>query len=169
MLKDTYDVTGFKYGISIDSFTGMDCDFAEKCIMEGGTTYFEELLKNRWNSASMIMYSSIDGLSVSEILDYSFSKEQDYIMFFTYDEVECNIGNGYDYKLRDAYIISRNEQNKDQEISSVIGKYLIEKYEYMGDASKRRAKCFLQRYVYGTKEETDKHLFSKEKVYQKVK
>ena len=163
MLDNTYQATGYKYGVMVypDKHTQLYEDILEKTPKTK-----EESLRVSENN--VLNYEALDGLSLKELKSYKeLLFKQNYLLFVMYDEItikELRNDNMYEkpsLETRDIpfirYIqaIDLKEHKNDEPIDQIIKNQIENNLEQLNPANRRRALGFLEQYIYGSKEETN--------------
>ncbi len=173
MKYGTYVASGYKFGLvnnPSDNYQGIK--FAIKdSLSRGEESKIPQEPKNvettvRTNIRTIVPFESVDGLSLEELKNYpSLLYEGRYLVFVMYDSLplgECLLDN---YKIvfgepeeectaRFFYAID-TEQNKDRTIDEVLEAHLIKTLSKLNVQNRRRALCFLEKYVNTSKEGTN--------------
>ena len=120
---------------------------------------FGKFLDNlrRHGTFNIIEFESIDGLTIGDLKKFKCFND-DFLLFCMYDMVDCyNDSCGRHLSLSENLIFHLNTYSDDTMIDNLIADSLIQSINSgsKGANFDRRAKCFLQRYKYGTKQKTD--------------
>ena len=159
MLNNSYDASGFHFGIATSTRIG---ELEE--ITSNGPVYKEpdqEKIIDVIEDSELVDFSNIDGLTVEEITGCN-PQNSNIILFVMWEAIRIQAperattleSKNIVYKM----IFRKDKWNKNRPFDDVVEEHLLTLYPRYGDGLKKRAKCFLQRYRYGTKEETDKAL-----------
>lgn len=147
MQNDSYDIPGFKFGLAIPKER---IDFFDN---DSYMTYFSFKLNH--NRVFFVPFENFDGLTVEETLK---TIRGDGITFACYSEYDNpstkakDIYVHYNLTFLPSYLNALAFRRLDKLIELELGNIL--KKEDSSYTNKRVAKCFLQRYMYGSFEET---------------
>ena len=172
MLENTYDATGYNFGILLTTCENLH-NKMERIIRHipeyQWEVSFGELLSN--SNMKIIDFSEIDGLTINDLKNFPVFNNS-VLIFIMYDEVELK-NRSLHHSEEERYIkktnISESEifdldsYKKDTQIDDMIVERLLGNINKKSNNYQRRAKCFLQRYKYGTKEKTDEKIKSMKK------
>ena len=169
MLDNTYDVSGYRYGVLMYP-KNFQKQFSE--INDDKEDYKETSLPI--DGKEIVSFDNIDGITIKELRSYQDSLlDRDYLLFVMYDSILVSkLVDGGMYSqpekkefnkaiIRYAYAINIKDQ-EDKRVEEVITTHFLETMPLLSQTNQNRALCFLQRYMYGTKEETKKKVFQKE-------
>ena len=158
MLNNSYDAGGFHFGIATST------RLQELENVSGGPVYNpedEEKIMDVLETSELVDFSNIDGLTVEEITRCN-PQNSNIILFVMWEAIRIQAperattleSKNISYKM----IFQKDKWNKDRPFDDVVEEHLLTLYPRYSSGLQKRAKGFLQRYRYGSKEETDKAL-----------
>lgn len=164
MKENSYDGKGLKFGILVSELFPLNKKSSEEGLKEDNyLQYIQELLKRK---IQLIDFDSIDGLTIEEIEEL-FQKilPENLIIFMMYNKVDyfTNNSKNTSISLKHTIVIERDKFRKDKRIDEIIEDTIFKNYSSYDDNLRKYANCFLERYRYGTKEETDKKIMEYKK------
>lgn len=165
MLNNTYDVSGYRYGILATKNENI-----QKYISENANNQAMDwigLIKVMVDNNNLIIvdFDDVDGLTLKEIKDYKMFNN-DVLLFVMYDKActrDDKQGHTDEFTIRNTLISTIDSYDENTPIDDMIIDGLSKFMDNQNESIIKRYKCFLQRYKYGTKEKTDEKLFSKKK------
>lgn len=147
MQNDSYDIPGFKFGLAIPK---------EEIVFFDDDSYMTDFLfKLNHNRVFFVPFENFDGLTVEETLK---TIRGDGITFACYSEYDNpstkakDIYVHYNLTFLPSFLKDLGLRRLDKLIELELGNILKNKYSPY--TSTRIAMCFLQRYMYGSFEET---------------
>ncbi len=183
MKYGTYVASGYKYGLVNNP--GDNVQGIRQAIKDSLSRNEESKAPQKPKNVEMnegasrktiVPFESVDGLSLEELKNYpSLLYEGRYLVFIMYDSLPLGKCGYTDYKIifgepeeectaRLLYAID-TEKNKDRTIDEVLEAHLIETLPKLNVQNRRRALCFLEKYVNTSKEGTnnmiDNYLYKK--------
>lgn len=150
MLENSYDASGIKFGIVCLP------DLREYCL-EDIIKLISDSFKNE--EVYIIDFEAIDGLTANEISPTLQSKDEK-ILICAYSRIEYEDIYGkrkLDSTIYQYYVVSK-AINSDVPIDVVLESMMLGKYSTADDIFRKCARCFLERYRYGTKEKVDEQI-----------
>lgn len=167
MLENSYDASGIKFGIMLSPELHSKSKMIKSLFAANNAKKVYKLMGEIISKPpiSIIDFSDVDGLTVDEVSKMSTENQANgYIVFVIYSNMKS--GGRVIYNGIDTYtFISVNEDLRNMPIDKAVASYYINCYSELDEGIKKKVNCFLQRYLYGTKERTDQVL--DEKVYKK--
>ena len=165
MLNNTYDVSGYRYGILATKNKNVQKLISENANNEAmdWISLIKVMVEN--NDLILIDFSDVDGLTLKELKDYKIINN-DLLLFVMYDKACVNDNNPShtdEFIIRHTLISTMDIYDENIPIDDMIIDGLSKCMDNQNESIIKRYKCFLQRYKYGTKEKTDEKLFSKKK------
>lgn len=151
MLENSYDASGVKFGLVCSPDFP---NFSLKDLVKSMAQAF------KGENAYIIDFEAIDGLTVNEILGGSRLQSKDAIIICAYSHIEyedvCGKRNAYNAIYN--YYIVLEMIYKDMPIDQAIESIMLNQYSTADDNRRKYARCFLERYRYGTKEKVDEQI-----------
>ena len=160
MLKNSYDASGFHFGIAVSPRL-QELDTGLTSTGPVFNRQDSEKITRILESVEFVDFSNIDGLTLDEITR-CYTNKSNIILFVIWeslgikkeDEYYTNEKTLVNYRT----VFHKGEWNKDVPIDELVENHMLVYYPRYDERLQKIAKCFLQRYRYGTKEETDKVL-----------
>lgn len=157
MTEDTYNASGYKFGLLIVpkkiqryeiDLALADCESFEELTK----VYRQEILK----CSDIVDFNSIDGITFQELYDFDvFNK--DYLFFVVYNQI-C-LDNFKTNMIVFTELIEKSViKDMEQATDDFFANYLIEKYNFRDAKTQKYIRVFLERYKYPSKEKVDKVL-----------
>ena len=163
MLNNTYDASGYRYGILATRNDDIQRKMSENAHNE--EMDWNQLIRIMIDSGNLtiIDFEDIDGLTLKELKNYK-TINKDILLFVMYDRT--NIREKWprqtdEFNIRSTIIKSLSSYPENITIDDIMEEVLYKYVDDTDDFINKRIKCFLQRYKYGTKEETDKKILQK--------
>lgn len=158
MLNNSYDASGYHFGIATST------RLQELEDVSGGpivSLQDRAKIMSILETAEFVDFSNIDGLTMGEITS-CYTKESNVILFVMWEAIRIRDmdrdtlmeNKNVSYRM----VFHSNILNRDMPFDEVVESHLLSFFPQYDQDIEKRAKCFLQRYRYGTKEETDKRL-----------
>ena len=157
MLNNTYDALGYRYGILATNKEDIQEIISENANNE--KMDWIRLIQTMANNGDLIIvdFEDVDGLTLKEFKEYKMFNN-DLLLFVMYDKA-CTRDESQNHKdefcIRHTLIQSLDLFSDNMNIDDVITTALLHLYNTQDELTKRRTKCFLERYKYGTKEATN--------------
>ena len=163
MLNNTYDASGYRYGIFATNSSEVQRIISENSENESAV-YWMAIFERMGNSNKLIIidFEDIDGLTIEELRTFEMVNN-DVLFFVMYDRTNINDGikgHSNEFKIRNIFCCKMNKYPESMPIDDMIVEELFKNEK---ELTNKRTKCFLQRYKCGTKEETDKMILQKKK------
>ena len=172
MLDNTYDATGYNFGVLLTGYEKLNNKMKQKIKhipeYQWGVS-FGEIISN--SDMKIIDFSEIDGLTINDLKAFPIFNNE-VLIFIMYDKVELK-NRSLHHSEEERYIkktniseyeiFDLNSYERYTKIDDMIAERLVYKLLEKSNNYQRRAKCFLQRYKYGTKEKTDEKIKSMKK------
>ena len=166
MLENSYDASGIKFGMLFSPTLPGSGDEILKENLGGKSETIEKICVD---GSNFIEFSNFDGLTPTDALNICPTLQSDKVLILVvYNSMKlpnCNGGEDNYIRVVDWIPIIVNDRTCNVPIDQYIVNHYLRNYSKLGCEGKKQARCFLQRYKYGTKEWTDEIL--KEKVYKK--
>ena len=163
MKENSYDAKELRFGIIVSEYLSLNRKGLKDIPKDDYNKFIEELFKMK---LEVIDFDNIDGLTIGEIREVA-SKilPEDMIVFIMYNKVEWNFNNTKNTNIssKQTIIIRFEDFDDNLKIDDIITGNILNNYESYNYTTKKYAKCFLERYKYGNKEETDKKLMQYKK------
>ena len=166
MLENSYDALGYQFGIVAVSEEEIQKEMSEnaKNLTMDWVEFVNKLIHRK--ILSIVDFKYVDGLTLKEYRSFNRFND-DILLFVMYDKIfkfnapmESESGPVAQEhcirKILPVYLSLFYTENTS--IDNIIASELLGAIENQDEQGKKRAKCFLQRYKYGTKERTDEVL-----------
>ena len=157
MLKDSYDAKGIKFAVVVSTKFPKYSEVLDGTDSDAMINVVKETVSNDF--ANFIDFDNFDGLTIGEVLKIgSHLQAKSTIVFVSYTGFETTRLLPKMVNLGDVYIdfIRCTDENRNTPIEEFLAQtYLQNDCEKNEPIKNRNIKCFLQRYIFGTKEITD--------------
>ena len=159
-MQNTYVEKGYKYGVLLfpDSSDKRIKEQLEKTKPVVNLPRKRELEVNvSTNTCRIIDYDQISGLTIKDVQDYKeLLYDNKYLIFVMYDSIVIPKAEHAIVRYIGSIDTTRD---KDMAVDEVIGNMLLNnelmsKEPYINNSNKKRALCFLEKYIYGDKTQT---------------
>ena len=164
MKENSYDGKELKFGILVSELFSLKQrnleDFSKDIDYK---KYVQELIKTK---IQLIDFDDIDGLTIEELEELlPKNLPENLIIFMMYNKVDYfrNNSKNTSVSLKHTIVIERDKFRKDKRIDEIITDTIFRDYSSYNENLKKYANCFLERYRYGTKEETDQKIMEYKK------
>lgn len=164
MKENSYDGKELKFGILVSELFSLKQrnleDFSKDIDYK---KYVQELIKTK---IQLIDFDDIDGLTIEELEELlPKNLPENLIIFMMYNKVDyfSNNSKNTSVSLKHTIVIERDKFRKDKRIDEIITDTIFRDYSSYNENLKKYANCFLERYRYGTKEETDQKIMEYKK------
>lgn len=163
MLNNTYDVSGYRFGILATKNENIQKYISENANNKAmdWIALIKVMVEN--NDLIIVDFDDVDGLTLKEIKDYKMFNN-DVLLFVMYDKActrDYKQGHTDEFTIRNTLISTIDSYDENTPIDDMIIDGLTKFMDNQNESIIKRYKCFLQRYKYGTKEKTDEKLLSK--------
>ena len=162
MLNNTYDVSGYRYGILATKNENIQKYISENANNQAmdWIALIKVMIEN--NHLILVDFGDVDGLTLKELKDYKMINN-DLLLFVMYDKACVNDSNPShtdEFVVRHTLISTIDSYDENTPIDDMIIDGLSKCMDNQNESMIKRYKCFLQRYKYGTKEKTDEKIMS---------
>lgn len=174
MLEESFDVKANRFGLLLcnnqmynrraeDIIEGIRENTLTKSDINEMICRITSIAMN--DGGTIVDFDEVDGLLMKDLKDFDTVNNQ-FVLLVIYDKLSGFNAHGderWQLKIKDSLVFLYTDDDLDTSIDNMIAGYYLNSYEKLSKEQQREARCFLQRYKYGTKEKTDEKLFSKEK------
>ncbi len=175
MKENTYIVKNYKYGLIespgeiLTSYMNFDFD----SVLDNNNAPLEATigveLNESINKDVVFKFKEVDGLSIKELKGYPNLKYKNkYLVFTMYDKLQLSAIDYYTWykvkkranpvaKVRYILLID-TEQYENETIDEIVEDHLIRHLDQMNLQNRKKALCFLEKYMYNNKEKVKKEI-----------
>ena len=172
MLEESFDIKANRFGLLLcnDQMYNRKMEDIIEGIRENNLTQSDinkmicTMTSIAMNDGGIIVdFDEVDGLLMKDLKGFDAVNNR-FVLFVTYDKVSGFNAHGderWQLRIKDSLVFLYADKDLDTSVDDMITEYYLKNYEKFPKEQQRGARCFLQRYKYGTKEKTDEKLFSK--------